>query len=369
MRRSSVLPLTLFIAALVAIKPAQAVLPSSDSRSDVVGVTGGVDFPINPDWLRDGDNQGDEFGHAVAGAGDVNGDGYGDIIVGAAKATHTVSREGVAYVFHGASNGPGETPDWQAGGGQRGSEFGAAVSAAGDVNGDTYDDVIVGAPQYDNGESNEGAAFVFFGSESGLSTSYDWMADGDQAEAEFGVSVSVAGHVNDDPFSDVIVGAVEYDGGQADAGAAFVFHGSADGPANAPNWVITGSQAYAGFGCAVGGGGDVNHDGFDDVIVGAIRFDYDQSLEGAAFVYTGSAGGLSTAPVWRFEGNKADAQFGAAVGVAGKINNDDYADLVAGAPQYRIEGLIHGRAYAYFGSDVTGFRIHVQVPVLISGGP
>ena len=181
--------------------------------------------------------------------------------------------------------------------------------------------------------------------------------------------MGVAGNVNDDVFSDVIVGAVEYNGVQDNAGAAFVFHGSAAGPASAPNWTFIGSQAHAGFGNAVGGGGDVNHDGFDDVIVGADYFDYDQSQEGAAFVFTGSSGGLSTAPVWRFEGNKADAQSGAAVGVAGKINNDDYADLVVGAPQYRIEGLIHGRAFAYFGSDVSGYRIHLHVPVVISGGP
>jgi hypothetical protein len=491
MRRSSVLSLTVFIAALLAIEPVRAVFLPPYEGDGISGATDSVDFPINPDWLRDGDSQGDEFGHSVAGAGDVNGDGYGELIVGAAKATYTQSREGVAYVFYGAPQGPEIDPDWLAGGDQKGSEFGASVNGAGDVNGDTYDDVIVGAPlygqpetgrafvfygsatglsatpdwsagiglrdarfgvsvsgagdvnkdgyddvivgaqgytdgealeggafvfygspsgpitttmwvaqgnqasalfgssvsgagdvngdgyddvivgapQYDNGESNEGAAFVFFGSESGLSAGPDWMAEGDQAEAEFGVAVGTAGRVNDDVYGDVIVGAVDYDGSVADVGAAFVYYGSADGLADTPNWSALGSQEHSGFGCAVGGGGDVNRDGFDDVIVGADRFDYDQSLEGAAFVYSGSSGGLSGMPVWRLEGNKADTRFGAAVGVDPTINNDDFADLVVGAPQYRIEGLIHGRAYAYFGSEITGYRFFVRLPVLISGGP
>ena len=291
MRRSIVLSLTLVIVALIGLAPARAVILSEPSLSDVERVSGGADFPINPDWFRDGDDQGDEFGHAVAGAGDVNGDGYGDIIVGAAKATHTQQREGVAYVFRGATNGPDVTPDWQAGGGQKGSEFGAAVSGAGDVNGDTYDDVIVGAPLY--GQPETGRVFVFFGSENGLSATPDWSYGIGLRDARFGVSVSGAGDVDHDGYDDVIVGAQGYTNGEVLEGAAYVFYGSSSGPITTTLWVAEGNQTNALFGASVSGAGDVNGDTYDDVIVGAPQYDNGETNEGAAFVFFGSESGLS----------------------------------------------------------------------------
>jgi hypothetical protein len=88
------------------------------------------------------------------------------------------------------------------------------VASAGDVNGDGYSDVIVGAYQFDNGETDEGRAFVYHGSASGLSTTPNWTAESNQAGAFFGASVASAGDVNGDGFSDVIVGAPLFDNGQ-----------------------------------------------------------------------------------------------------------------------------------------------------------
>ena len=107
--------------------------------------------------------------------------------------------------------------------------FGYSVSTAGDVNWDGYSDVIVGAYGYDNGESNEGRAFVYHGSSTGLSTTLDWTGESNQANACFGISVSTAGDVNGDGYSDVIVGANGYDNGETNEGCAFVYYGIASG--------------------------------------------------------------------------------------------------------------------------------------------
>src|SRR5262245_16672561 len=106
------------------------------------------------------------------------------------------------------------------------SNFGWSVSPAGDINGDGFDDVVVGAPAYDD---NRGAVFAFYGSASGLSTRPDWQVVADQASAHFGWSVSDAGDVNGDGFDDVVVGAEWYDHGEENEGATFVYFGSSTG--------------------------------------------------------------------------------------------------------------------------------------------
>jgi hypothetical protein len=103
------------------------------------------------------------------------------------------------------------------------------VAGAGDVNGDGYADVIVGARFYDAGQNDEGAAFVFLGSASGIASGNPSTAnaqlESDQLSAELGVSVAGPGDVDGDGFADVIVGSSLYDAGELDEGAAFVFYG------------------------------------------------------------------------------------------------------------------------------------------------
>jgi hypothetical protein len=99
------------------------------------------------------------------------------------------------------------------------------VATAGDVNGDGFSDVIVSAPFYDNGQTDEGEAFVYHGSAAGLSTNGAWTGESNQVGALFGFSVATAGDVNGDGFSDIIVGAYEYNG-EFNEGAAFVYYGN-----------------------------------------------------------------------------------------------------------------------------------------------
>ena len=295
-----------------------------------------------PAWTAESNQTSAEFGHSVSTAGDVNGDGYADVMVGAPT-------YGRAYVYHGSAAGLGATPAWTGESGQAGGAFGSSVSTAGDVNGDGYSDVIVGAHQYDNGEQDEGRVYVYYGSAAGLNATVAWMTEGDQGGARYGFSVSTAGDVNGDGYADVLVGAYRYDNGQTDEGQACVFYGSASGLSSTAMWTAESNQTNAGFGYSVGTAGDVNGDGYSDVIVGVPWYDNPQGDEGAAFVYHGSPDGLSATANWTAEGNQDGAQFGLSAATAGDVNGDGYADVIIGAPYYHA-GSGYGGAFVYFGS-------------------
>ena len=129
-------------------------------------------------WTVDGTEQGGEFGSAVAAAGDINGDGFADIILGAPKMQNNVYRDGIVRIYTGGPGGLAPTAVWMVGGGQTGARFGHAVSGAGDINDDGFDDLIIGAPNAgpdDDYVDNNGAGetYVVFGSSDGLASSLD----------------------------------------------------------------------------------------------------------------------------------------------------------------------------------------------------
>jgi hypothetical protein len=301
------------------------------------------------------------MGRSVSSAGDVNGDGYSDVIVGAYLYDNGQTDEGAAFVYHGSATGLSTTASSQLESNQAGAEMGFSVSSAGDVNGDGYSDVIVGAYLYDNGQTNEGAAFVYHGSATGLSTTASFQVESNQASANMGYSVSSAGDVNGDGYSDVIVGAYGYDNGQTDEGAAFVYHGSAGGLSTTASFQVESNQAYAYMGWSVSSAGDVNGDGYSDVIVGAFYYDNGQTNEGAAFVYHGSATGLSTTASFQVESNQASAYMGVSVSSAGDVNGDGYSDVIVGAYLYDNGQTNEGAAFVYYGNAGGGMRNNLRL--------
>jgi hypothetical protein len=290
-------------------------------------------FPVTIDpvyttaaWTGEGEATGDEFGSSVSGAGDVNRDGYDDVIVGAPAYSSSTGR---AYVYLGSASGLGTSAATTLTGEAIADSFGGSVSDAGDVNGDGYGDVIVGAAGYD---AFTGRAYLYQGSATGLATSAETTLTGTAISEHFGYAVSGAGDVNGDGYDDVIVGAplAGTTGGQAS-----VYHGSSLGVASVATATLSGVAAGDYFGSAVSGAGDVDGDGYADVIVGASS----HGADGAAYVSYGSGSGVGAAGADVLSGTASDSRctggaagFGFSVSGAGDMNADGYADVIVGAP-------------------------------------
>jgi hypothetical protein len=330
-------------------------------------------------FIIQGDAPGDQAGRAVASAGDVNGDGIADIIVGAPRADQGAALDfGAAYVIFGKEGGLSGTIDltglapadgFAILGGAEYDRAGFSVASAGDVNGDGFDDVIVGAYLQDGGGASAGAAYIVFGRASGLGTidlaalapARGFMIRGDAANDYAGSSVFSAGDFNGDGLDDLIVGAPGGDDGGDRAGEAYVIFGKARGlgtidlGALAPSqgFIIQGDLAGDRAGVSVASAGDVNGDGLGDIIVGADGGDDGGDFAGEAYVLFGrTAGpgaidltGLSAADGFIIRGSAPGDFAGFSVASAGDVDGDGYADLVVGAPG----GGPSGKAYVVFG--------------------
>ena len=349
----------------------------------------------SPAWTAESDQASALYGVSVATAGDVNGDGYSDVIVGRRGYDNGQADEGRAFVYHGSPAGLSTTAAWTAEGNQANAQFGFSVATAGDVNGDGYSDVIVGARAYDNGQADEGRAFVFHGSPAGSRRPPPGpprVEPGQRADSALGgdgggrerrrllrchrrrrsvrqrsrtmkgeptsttaprraladrrldrgeqpgrvpvrVSVATAGDVNGDGFSDVIVGALS---------STTTARPTRGGPssttarrrARRDRRVDRGERTRraASCGCSVATAGDVNGDGFSDVIVGADFYDErSEPTRGEPSSTTAQRRDSATIAAWTAESNQAGACFGVSVATAGDVNGDGFSDVIVGA--------------------------------------
>lgn len=283
------------------------------------------------------------FGSGLSPAGDVNGDGYGDIIVAAKEHSTNYTNDGKVFLFYGSANGPSASPDWSAIGANGSSAFGHSISTAGDVNGDGYSDIIIGEPGFKVSGVSRGRASVYLGSPTGLPAAPDWTVVG--TTMDLGRSVTTAGDVNGDGYSDIVVTTAygTIDSG-ATLGAAFLYLGSASGLSSTPAWEVNGSLYFENFGNSACTAGDVNGDGFSDVIIGAPEYSGGGNKRGAAYLFHGSASGLSSSADWFQTGQDVGFKFGYIVYTAGDVNGDGFSDVVIGAPD-------SGKAFVYHGSS------------------
>ena len=310
------------------------------------------------DWWVAGSQASAALGESVAAAGDVDGDGYPDAIIGASRFDGVGPDTGRARLYRGTPGGLARTPSWTAAGDEAHERFGARVAGVGDVNGDGFDDVIVGSPDRNARVAgklarragaaqeylgNAGRVQVYLGSSTGLASNPSWVVDGERRGGHLGAAVAAAGDVNGDGFADVVVGAP---GGM---GSAHLYLGSRRGLSAEAAWVVEGRQANALFGVAVAGAGDVNGDGFDDLLVGASLHDDERLNAGRVLLYLGSPAGPSTGAAWVADGRSRGARFGHALAGAGDVNGDGFADVVVAAPSFERSHAV-GIVYAYLGS-------------------
>jgi hypothetical protein len=280
-----------------------------------------------------GEYTGDVFGCSIAWVGDVNGDGYDDLLAGAFRYPEIASA-GQAYLYFG---GPGldsvvdlliPAPAGGAG------WFGISVASAGDFNGDSHPDFIVGAQQ----SGYEGKAFIYYGGPS-LDPTPDVTLMGESTGKliAFGASVASAGDVNDDGFDDVMVGAPWYSGDGNKPGRAYLFFGGAVPDAVADR-VFTGVGFYDQLGSVVGSTGDMNGDGHPDVFASAPNNTAAALGAGAIYVWFGGPSFDAAADLTVLGSAQNQHLMNAAN--AGDVNDDGFADLIAAEKDH---------AYVWFG--------------------
>ena len=359
---------------------------SSIALSSLDGTTGFVLLGIDP---------GDRSGWSVSSAGDVNGDGYNDVIVGAIEADQTgTNAEGETYVVFGQSGGFASSVALSSLDGTTGfvltgidpdDRSGSSVSSAGDVNGDGFDDLIIGASGADQtGTDDEGETYVVFGRSGGFASSIalstldgttGFVLTGIDPSDESGIAVSGAGDVNGDGFDDLIIGAhrADQEGGTSH-GETYVQFGRSDGFASSialssldgtTGFVLTGIDPNDRSGISVSGAGDVNGDGFDDLIVGANRSDQPGgSNHGESYVVFGRSGGFASSIAlssldgtdgFVLNGINPDDRSGRSVSGAGDVDGDGFDDLIIGAYlANQPQRSDYGESYVVFGGNFTG---------------
>ncbi|MBN1900886.1 FG-GAP repeat protein [Candidatus Sumerlaeota bacterium] len=321
---------------------------TDDEGRAYVYLGSGFGLALSPVWRDDGDAKDEYLGYSVSTAGDVNGDGYADIVVGCAGYANSQNLEGAIKVYFGNDSGLSATPDHTFEENRENAYFGNSVCTAGDMDGDGYADVIAGAYYYSRDHFGEGAFYVYRGSKTGLKTFRDWMVESNKPDTYLGYTVFLAGDVNGDGYSDVVVGAPFYDNGQSNEGKCFLYYGNPKTPCLTPEWQLQGSVADSGFAVSASSAGDVNADGLADIMIGAPLMDNGQASEGMVYIYHGMAGDTPFfVPSRVLESNQTNAHFGEALSSAGDINADGYDDIIIGAPGYDND---NGRVYVYQGS-------------------
>jgi hypothetical protein len=328
-------------------------MKSKNNTGEVFIYFGGEFVDNIADVHLKGETMGDQFGYAVSSAGDVNRDGFCDIIIGAPQYDYIAEDTGRAYIFLGGDP-MDNTPDIILNGEYIEDYFGSAVAPVYDVNNDTYDDLIIGAYSY--GESvnlDMGKVYLLFGNES-MDNIVDITITGREGE-RLGASLSSAGDINNDGYFDIIIGATGDINN--DPGWAYVFFGG-NPMNNITDINFTGEGVGDGFGI-VSSAGDFNNDGYHDIIIGAPNNASNGPNSGKAYLYLGgNQMNNITDKIWIGEN---DANLGRAICNASDINNDGFDDIIIGAYENdKSPGDSIGAIYIYYGNiSLTNLKEHI----------
>ncbi|MGB4191944.1 MAG: FG-GAP-like repeat-containing protein [Rickettsiales bacterium] len=307
------------------------------------------------------------LGYSVSGVGDVDKDGLDDVIVGAPVADKTNDIDASIYIIYG--NGTSSNIDlshpitpiariYDTG---SSNQWGYSISGAGDFNGDGFPDVVIGAPGVDN---NAGYIEIWYGSSAGLIYGFN---DYGYTNSYFGYSVSGIGDIDNDGYDDIIVGAYNDNGGYPFLNCGTLYYNC-----YGYSWIYLGSKTnYKAFisvegihygdqsGWSVSGAGDVNGDGYPDIIIGAPSADYKTAATdvGAAYVVYGNKtlhninlSSLNSATGFAIYGGAAGSKTGYSVSGAGDVNGDGFADVIIGAPWINNKA---GITYIIYGKSIN----------------
>ncbi len=362
-------------------------------------------------FVVEGINAADYLGWSVSTAGDVNDDGKADLVLGAwGTSPGGRNQAGAAYVLFGRGSGWSAqfnlktlngTNGFAIEGLNAGDSLGWSVSTAGDVNGDGKADLVLGAPTAPPGRrSQAGTTYVLFGQANGWSPRFSlatlngtngFAVEGINTGDKLGSSVSTAGDINNDGKTDLVLGSQNASpGGRASAGTVYVLFGRASGWSPQFNLttldgknglIVEGLNALDSLGYSVDTAGDVNGDGFADLVLGANEASPGGRREaGTAYVLFGRASGwspqfslttLDGSNGFIVEGLNALDKLGHSVGTAGDVNGDGKADLLLGAVAASPGGRINaGTAYVIFGKNTTipsPLPSLIAIPFIIAG--
>lgn len=320
-----------------------------------------------------GENAGDYAGFSVSYAGDVNGDGYDDFLIGTYRNDEGGNDAGQVYLILGKSSGwvmdtdlsSADASFW---GESAGDQAGFSMSFAGDVNGDGYDDFVIGTTGDDDGGTNAGQTYLLLGKASGWSMDTNLsFADasfiGEEQGDYAGHSLSSAGDVNGDGFADFLISAHYNDDGGINAGKVYLIFGKSSGwsmdkDLSSADASFIGEEEWDMAGSSCSSAGDVNGDGYDDFIIGAYGNDEGGDYAGQVYLVLGKSSSWSngtdlSSAVASFIGENENDYAGWAVSSAGDVDGDGYNDFLIGAYNNDEGGNNSGQVYLILGKSAS----------------
>jgi ankyrin repeat protein len=297
-----------------------------------------------PDMIFDGEPN-SAFGGGIA-CGDIDGDGYNDIVVGGREYNN---RRGRAYLFYGGPD-MDTTCDLIFEGETEGDFFGGPISC-GDIDNDGYDDIVIGAPYYNN---KRGRAYLYWGSKrNSMDVNPDKIYDGEAEEgAYFSQSIGpVIYDIDNDGYRDIIISAIaiEYprDIMSRAYGRAYLYYGNTKELMDTSyDLIFTAENADDRFGLDVGCG-DVDNDGYGDIIIGACFYPSRKPCQGRAYLYYGgSRSNIDAKADEIFDAESKDKHYFGQGIVCIDQNKDGHDDILIGAQGYED---CQGRVYLFYG--------------------